>query len=127
RPSQSPQQRQITKNELNEPNTTPAESPTEDQTRRTTVKIQNRPRPMHPDPTVINTSATSAGVEDQEPAVLSVAKGYDTAYLTDAVAGGREGYYTGAVAAGEPAGLWYGRGAAELGLSSEVDAELLRA
>lgn len=59
--------------------------------------------------------------------VLSVAKGYDTAYLTGAVGGGREGYYTGAVAAGEPAGLWYGAGAAELGLAGEVDAELMDA
>ncbi|MGH3867250.1 MAG: MobF family relaxase [Pseudonocardiaceae bacterium] len=59
--------------------------------------------------------------------MLSVAKGYDTRYLTDAVSGGREGYYTGAVAAGEPAGLWYGAGAAVLGLVGEVDAELLEA
>ncbi|MGH3827633.1 MAG: MobF family relaxase, partial [Pseudonocardiaceae bacterium] len=59
--------------------------------------------------------------------MLSVAKGYDTRYLTDAVGGGREGYYTGAVAAGEPAGLWYGAGAVELGLAGEVDAELLEA
>ncbi|MGH3718321.1 MAG: MobF family relaxase [Pseudonocardiaceae bacterium] len=59
--------------------------------------------------------------------MLSVAKGYDTRYLTDAVGGGREGYYTGAVAAGEPAGLWYGAGAAVLGLSGEVDAELMEA
>lgn len=58
--------------------------------------------------------------------MLSVAKGYDTGYLTEAVAGGREGYYTGAVAAGEPAGLWYGQGAADLGLSGEVDEDLLR-
>ncbi|MGH3770201.1 MAG: MobF family relaxase [Pseudonocardiaceae bacterium] len=59
--------------------------------------------------------------------MLSVAKGYDTRYLTDAVSGGREGYYTGAVAAGEPAGLWYGAGAAVLGLAGEVDAELMEA
>lgn len=38
--------------------------------------------------------------------VVSVAIGHDTAYLTDAVAKGREGYYTGAVVAGEPPGLW---------------------
>jgi conjugative relaxase-like TrwC/TraI family protein len=59
--------------------------------------------------------------------VLSIAKGYDTTYLTDAVSAGREGYYTGAVAAGEPAGLWYGAGADELGLAGEVDAELMEA
>jgi conjugative relaxase-like TrwC/TraI family protein len=59
--------------------------------------------------------------------VLSLAIGYDTGYLTGAVAGGREGYYTGAIAAGEPAGLWYGAGAERLGLSGEVDAELMEA
>ncbi|PZS39949.1 MAG: TrwC relaxase [Pseudonocardiales bacterium] len=59
--------------------------------------------------------------------MLSFAKGYDTAYLTNEVGGGREGYYTGAVAAGEPAGLWYGAGAAALGLSGEVSAELMEA
>lgn len=59
--------------------------------------------------------------------MLSIAKGYDTAYLTGAVSAGREGYYTGAVAAGEPAGLWYGAGADELGLAGEVDAGLMEA
>lgn len=59
--------------------------------------------------------------------MLSIAKGYDTKYLTDAVSTGREGYYTGAVAAGEPPGLWYGAGAAELGLGGQVDAGLLEA
>ncbi len=59
--------------------------------------------------------------------MLSFAKGYDSAYLTNAVGGGREGYYTGAVAAGEPAGLWYGAGAEALGLVGEVDAELMEA
>ncbi|MGH3976546.1 MAG: relaxase domain-containing protein, partial [Pseudonocardiaceae bacterium] len=59
--------------------------------------------------------------------MLSVAKGYDTKYLTEQVGGGREGYYTGAVAAGEPAGLWYGSGATVLGLTGEVDAELMDA
>jgi len=60
-------------------------------------------------------------------AVLSVGSGYDTSYLTDEVATGREGYYTDAVTAGEPAGLWYGAGAADLGLVGEVDAELMNA
>lgn len=59
--------------------------------------------------------------------VASVAIGHDTDYLTDAVAKGREGYYTGAVAAGEPPGIWHGAGAAELGLTGEVDAEVMKA
>ncbi len=60
-------------------------------------------------------------------AVLSVHAGYDTKYLTDQVARGQEGYYTDAVTAGEPPGRWYGAGAADLGLSGEVDAELMAA
>lgn len=59
--------------------------------------------------------------------MLNIHTGHDTDYLTDAVAIGREGYYTGAVAAGEPAGLWYGKGAAALGLVGEVDAEMMKA
>ncbi|WP_344419849.1 MobF family relaxase [Pseudonocardia ailaonensis] len=59
--------------------------------------------------------------------MLSLAIGYDTGYLTGAVAGGREGYYTGAVTTGEPAGLWYGAGAERLGLAGEVDADLMEA
>lgn len=59
--------------------------------------------------------------------MLNIHTGHDTDYLTDAVATGREGYYTGAVAAGEPAGLWYGKGAAALGLVGEVDAEMMKA
>lgn len=58
---------------------------------------------------------------------LSIGKCYDTDYLTDAVEGGREGYYTGAEAVGEPAGLWYGAGAAALGLVGEVDAQDMKA
>src|SRR6185437_15256916 len=53
--------------------------------------------------------------------------GHSTAYLTDAVAGGREGYYSAAVTAGEPPGVWYGAGAAALGLAGEVDADLMEA
>ena len=59
--------------------------------------------------------------------MLNVRVGHDTDYLTEAVAKGREGYYTGAVAAGEPPGLWYGRGAETLGLTGEVDAEIMKA
>lgn len=59
--------------------------------------------------------------------MLSLAKGSDVGYLTKEVAGGREGYYTGAAAAGEPAGLWYGAGAEALGLSGEIDADLMEA
>jgi conjugative relaxase-like TrwC/TraI family protein len=56
-----------------------------------------------------------------------MSKGYDPTYLTDAVATGREGYYTGAQAAGEPAGRWHGAGAEALGLTGEVDAETMTA
>jgi hypothetical protein len=59
--------------------------------------------------------------------MLTMKVGHDTDYLTDAVAKGREGYYTGAVAAGEPPGLWHGAGAAALGLVGEVDAEMMKA
>ena len=59
--------------------------------------------------------------------MLSIRSSYDVDYLTDAVAKGREGYYTGAVAAGEPAGRWHGAGAELLGLSGEVDAEVMKA
>lgn len=60
--------------------------------------------------------------------MLSIATGYSTSYLTSEVASGREGYYVDATEAGhEPAGQWYGTGAAELGLSGEVDAALLEA
>ena len=59
--------------------------------------------------------------------MLTMRIGHDTDYLNDAVAKGREGYYTGAVAAGEPPGIWYGRGAEELGLVGEVDADIMKA
>src|SRR5690606_5727062 len=58
---------------------------------------------------------------------LGFAKGYSVSYLTGPVATGREGYYTGAVAAGEPPGQWWGSGARELGLVGEVDADLMEA
>jgi conjugative relaxase-like TrwC/TraI family protein len=53
--------------------------------------------------------------------VISLSSGHSAEYLTAAVAQGRESYYTGAVAAGEPAGQWQGRGAGDLGLAGEVD------
>jgi AAA domain-containing protein/TrwC relaxase len=55
--------------------------------------------------------------------VLSVSPGHSPDYFLNAVATGRENYYTGAVAAGEPPGRWYGRGAESLGLTGEVDAQ----
>lgn len=59
--------------------------------------------------------------------MLSIVAGHDVNYLTGPVAGGREGYYTAATAAGEPPGLWYGAGAEALGLRGEVDADLIEA
>lgn len=59
--------------------------------------------------------------------VLTISSGHSASYLTDAVAKGRENYYTGAVAAGEPPGRWYGAGAAALGLHGEVDTQDMRA
>jgi ribosomal protein S18 acetylase RimI-like enzyme len=53
--------------------------------------------------------------------VLTISSGHSARYLTDAVAVGRENYYTGAVAAGEPPGRWYGAGAEKLGLTGLVD------
>ena len=55
--------------------------------------------------------------------MLTISSGHSARYLTDAVAAGRENYYTGAVAEGEPAGRWYGRGAEALGLRGLVDAQ----
>ena len=43
--------------------------------------------------------------------------GHSASYLTEAVASGRENYYTGAVTAGEPPGRWCGQGAVLLGLA----------
>ena len=56
--------------------------------------------------------------------MLSLHTGYDTAYLTDAVGTGAD-YYLGAK--GEPPGYWQGAGARALGLTGEVDAEVMRA
>ncbi|WP_436493409.1 MobF family relaxase [Actinokineospora sp. HUAS TT18] len=55
--------------------------------------------------------------------MLTISSGHSASYLTDAVATGRENYYTGAVAAGEPPGRWSGRGAAALGLTGLVDTQ----
>jgi hypothetical protein len=59
--------------------------------------------------------------------VLRIASGHSADYLLNAVASGRENYYTGAVAEGEPRGRWYGVGAAAMGLSGEVDAQDMKA
>src|SRR3954470_10900493 len=53
--------------------------------------------------------------------MLTISSGHSADYLLDAVAKGRENYYTGAVAAGEPPGRWHGRGAESLGLTGLVD------
>jgi conjugative relaxase-like TrwC/TraI family protein len=55
--------------------------------------------------------------------VLTISSGHSARYLTDAVATGRENYYTGAVAAGEPPGRWYGSGAESLGLTGLVNTQ----
>ncbi|MGM0724462.1 MAG: relaxase domain-containing protein, partial [Actinomycetota bacterium] len=59
--------------------------------------------------------------------VLSISSGYSPEYLLKEVATGRENYYTGAVAAGEPPGRWWGAGAEKLGLRGLVDAQDMRA
>jgi conjugative relaxase-like TrwC/TraI family protein len=59
--------------------------------------------------------------------VLTLSSGHSADYLLNAVATGRENYYTGAVAAGEPPGRWYGAGAKGLGLHGLVDAQDMQA
>ncbi|WP_075333723.1 MobF family relaxase [Pseudonocardia sp. Ae717_Ps2] len=59
--------------------------------------------------------------------VLSISSGYSPEYLLKEVATGRENYYTGAVAEGEPPGRWWGAGAEKLGLRGLVDAQDMRA
>lgn len=60
--------------------------------------------------------------------MLSIATGHSVAYLTGPIAQGREGYYQAAVdAGGEPPGLWHGAGAEALGLSGEVDNDVMEA
>jgi conjugative relaxase-like TrwC/TraI family protein len=58
--------------------------------------------------------------------VLKITTGYSPDYLLKEVATGRENYYTGAVAAGEPPGRWWGSGAELLGLRGLVDAQDMR-
>ena len=53
--------------------------------------------------------------------MLTISPGHSVEYLTREVATGRENYYTGAVAEGEPPGRWYGAGAEALGLTGLVD------
>ncbi|WP_370588577.1 MobF family relaxase [Pseudonocardia sp. C8] len=59
--------------------------------------------------------------------MLRIATGYSPDYLLKEVATGRENYYTGAVAEGEPPGRWWGAGAERLGLAGLVDAQDMRA
>ena len=59
--------------------------------------------------------------------VLRITRGYSPEYLLKEVATGRENYYTGAVAEGEPPGRWWGAGAEKLGLRGLVDAQDMRA
>nr|WP_246381499.1 MobF family relaxase [Prauserella isguenensis] len=54
---------------------------------------------------------------------MTISTGHSAEYLLGAVATGRENYYTGAVAAGEPPGRWYGAGAEALGLQGLVDSQ----
>ncbi|WP_296153611.1 MULTISPECIES: MobF family relaxase [unclassified Pseudonocardia] len=59
--------------------------------------------------------------------MLKVSNGYSPDYLLKQVATGRENYYTGAVAEGEPPGRWWGAGAERLGLHGLVEAQDMRA
>jgi len=59
--------------------------------------------------------------------MLKIERGYSPEYLLKEIATGRESYYTGAVAAGEPPGRWWGAGAEKLGLTGLVDAQDMRA
>ncbi|MFB9744689.1 MobF family relaxase [Pseudonocardia sulfidoxydans] len=59
--------------------------------------------------------------------VLRISNGYSPDYLLKQVATGRENYYTGAVAEGEPPGRWWGAGAERLGLRGLVEAQDMRA
>ena len=58
--------------------------------------------------------------------MLRIATGYSPDYLLKEVATGRENYYTGAVAEGEPPGRWWGAGAEQLGLVGLVGAQDMR-
>ena len=58
--------------------------------------------------------------------MLRISGGYSPEYLLREVATGRENYYTGAVAEGEPPGRWWGAGAEKLGLTGLVDPQTMR-
>lgn len=58
---------------------------------------------------------------------VSVGTGHSSEYLTSQVGAGRESYYLDATTAGEAPGRWAGRGAAEMGLTGEVDADVMKA
>src|SRR5690349_5594258 len=76
---------------------------------------------MHHDPTEPRNGQSGRGAVRWWVGVLTISSGHSAEYLTGAVAAGRENYYTGAVAGGEPPGRWYGRGAEALGLAGLVD------
>ncbi|MQS17952.1 relaxase domain-containing protein [Streptomyces kaniharaensis] len=57
----------------------------------------------------------------------TVSTGHDPEYLLGQVATGAENYYLKAIEiSGEPPGVWLGDGAAELGLTGEVDPDVMR-
>jgi AAA domain-containing protein/TrwC relaxase len=58
---------------------------------------------------------------------VTIASGHRIGYYLSQVAKGRENYYTRAVEQGEPAGVWNGDGARDLGLDGEVDPRDLEA
>src|SRR5437870_8612765 len=78
---------------------------------------------MHHDPMGARAACGGPARAGRGPAVLTVSSGHSAEYLTASVAAGRENYYTGAVAAGEPPGRWYGAGAQALGLSGLVSTQ----
>jgi hypothetical protein len=59
--------------------------------------------------------------------VVSVGSGHSEGYLLGSVSTGRESYYLDATLTGEPAGVWKGAGAAALGLTGEVDPDVMTA
>lgn len=58
---------------------------------------------------------------------FTISPGHDWRYLTKEVGTGRENYYLQGTAQGEPAGIWQGRGAEQLGLTGEVDEQDMEA
>lgn len=59
--------------------------------------------------------------------MLSAGAGHSTSYLLDQVGQAADDYYTGAVADGEPPAQWHGKGAEALGLTGQVDADVMHA